>query len=64
MTEVFTDVYETYKKYKIIVPTAAYVTAVKKIVNTVQAWSHMKILFLSFSLIVNSIEQSFIVSVY
>jgi glutamate dehydrogenase/leucine dehydrogenase len=37
MTDAFTDVYETYKKYKIMVRTAAYVTAVKKIVDAMQA---------------------------
>ena len=37
MTSAFTDVYETYKKYKIMVRTAAYVTAVKKIVDAMQA---------------------------
>lgn len=37
MVEAFTDVYENYKKYKISMRTAAYVTAVKKIVDAMQA---------------------------
>ena len=37
MAEVFTDVDENYKKYKISMPTAAHVTAVKKIVGAMQA---------------------------
>ena len=37
MSEAFKDVYENYKKYKIDMRTAAYVTAVKKIVDAMQA---------------------------
>ncbi|MEM4703537.1 MAG: Glu/Leu/Phe/Val dehydrogenase [Candidatus Bathyarchaeia archaeon] len=37
MAEAFHDVYETYKQYKIDMRTAAYVTAVKKIVDAMRA---------------------------
>jgi glutamate dehydrogenase len=37
MSEAFKDVYENYKQYKIDMRTAAYVTAVKKIVDAMRA---------------------------
>ncbi len=37
MTEAFKDVYENYKQYKVDMRTAAYVTAVKKIVDAMRA---------------------------
>jgi glutamate dehydrogenase/leucine dehydrogenase len=37
MQEAFNDVYESYKKYRVDMRTAAYVTAVKKIVDAMQA---------------------------
>ncbi len=37
MTEAFRDVYKTYLQYKIDMRTAAYVTAVRKIVDAMRA---------------------------
>ena len=51
MAEAFTDVYENYEKYKISMRTAAYVTAVKKIVDAMQALGRIWIPFFSAFLI-------------
>lgn len=47
MAEAFTDVYENYKKYENSMRTAAYVTAVKKIVDAMQALGRIQTPFFS-----------------